>query len=226
MKLGPTIRRALGPAEYWVTSIYRRFFIDLSVFASDLANTLTPTTILDVGCGEGQSTEALANAFGGASILGVDVTAHVGRLFRGDAGRVTFVRQEIHDFASEHRHGFDLAVMCDVLHHLPVPERGRFLHDVIACLRPGGWLVLKDWEPRRNLAHLLCYLSDRYLTGDRVHYENREGLRGLLEGGCMLVVVRETGVRPWPNNVALWAQVDDVSSAAAITTSADGFARL
>jgi hypothetical protein len=39
-----------------------------------------------------------------------------------------------------------------------------------------GVLVIKDWEPTRTLAHYLCWLSDRLITGDRVSYATSSNL--------------------------------------------------
>ncbi len=206
MRPGAFIRRAFGPAEHSVTWFYRRCFVDLRHFAADLAATLTPAAILDVGCGEGQSTEALADAFPRASIAGVDVTRRVGRLFRGDGHRVHFTQQNLGQFAAEHKRAFDLAVVCDVLHHVRVDERRAFLENIAACVRSDGWLVIKEWQPRRSLMHLLCYLGDRYLTGDRVDYASEDDLLALLESVSSVTVVRVTPVRPWANNIALWAR--------------------
>lgn len=213
MKPGPILRRAFGRRERWATGIYRRFFIDLRAFATELAEDLNPTTILDLGCGEGQSTEALADAFAQASIVGLDITPRVGRLFRGDSDRVKFVQQELQAFSADHQRAFDLAVICDVLHHIPVREHDRFLEYATACIRPDGWLVLKEWEPSANVAHLLCYLSDRFLTGDRGQYASRPTLRQVIERGHKLRVVRETSVRPWANNVVLWARSQSTCAA-------------
>ncbi|HVA47296.1 MAG TPA: class I SAM-dependent methyltransferase [Pirellulales bacterium] len=206
MMPGPLIRRALGPAEHWVTGLYRRCFVDVRQFAADLASDLSPASILDVGCGEGQSTEALAEVFSKASIVGVDITPRVGRLFRGDNQRVRFIREDIGAFADQNKGTFDLAVLCDVLHHLPVDQRAGFLQNVASCMRPRGWLVVKEWQPRASLVHLLCYLGDRYLTGDRVRYADGVELRELLNGVPSLSVDHDTPVRPWRNNIAIWAR--------------------
>ncbi|HET6882093.1 MAG TPA: class I SAM-dependent methyltransferase [Pirellulales bacterium] len=207
MKPGPIIRRAFGPWEHWATDVYRRCFVDLRQFTDDLTGTIQPALILDVGCGEGQSTEALASSFQGASIVGIDVTDRVGRLFRGDRQRVRFVRDRVGDFAGQNAHAFDLAVLCDVLHHVSAAHRPDFLGRIAECVRPGGWLVVKEWQPRCSLMHLLCFLGDRYLTGDRVSYAGQDELEALLNGVPSVTVVRTSSVRPWANNVALWARV-------------------
>lgn len=201
------IRRALGPCEHWATNLYRRCFVDLRRFADDLAAGLCASRILDVGCGEGQSTEALAAAFPETAIVGVDVTERVGRLFRGDPRRVRFVSAPFDAFADRNAKAFDLAVVCDVLHHVPPGHRHALLAQIASCVRNGGWIVVKEWQPRRSVIHLMCYLGDRYLTGDRVRYAAQDELHRLLNAVPSIGVVRTAPVRPWANNVAIWSRV-------------------
>ena len=74
------------------------------------------------------------------------------------------MQQTVQDFATEHPASFDLVVICDVLHHLAWERHAEFLATSVRTLRPGGGLVLKDWEKTSSLVYLLAYLSDRYLT--------------------------------------------------------------
>lgn len=207
MRPGPLLRSAFGPAEHRLTGLYRRFFIDLRRLAGDLARYAEACAILDLGCGEGQSTEALAEAFPRAALTGVDISERTGRLFRGDGSRVRFIQQELTGFATRHQGEFDIALICDVLHHLPANERADFVRASAACVKAGGLLVVKEWERRPNIPHLLCYLSDRFLTGDRVAYASADELRGLLNSVAGVHLIRETRVAPWRNNLALWSRL-------------------
>ena len=98
MSLGSIARRAFGPAEPAVARIYRDVFFDGASFGRLLRAWIdlpSPETILEVGCGEGQMMEILAEAFPGARLLGVDIHPAVGRLFRGDRSRVEFRRSRL-----------------------------------------------------------------------------------------------------------------------------------
>lgn len=46
---------------------------------------------------------------------------------------------------------FDAAVLCDVLYRVPREERDPLLGRLVAHLKPGGTLVLKDIDPDRRL---------------------------------------------------------------------------
>lgn len=202
MPLGSTIRGLLGPAEPAIARLYRGAFTDLESIASTIAAWTPADRILEIGCGEGQLTEELTRAFPRATITGIDITPRVGRLYRGPQGRATFLHRAVAELAAERRGAFDLAIVADVLHHMPWAEHAQFLRDAAIALAPGGRLALKDWERRANLPHLFGYLSDRVITNDRVRYASAEELRELLRRALpQASVEREVRLRPWANNL-------------------------
>ena len=93
-----------------------------------------PARVLDVGCGQGELTTALATA--GYDVLGVDPVAPHGELFRR-------VRLEELDPADG---PFDAVVSSLALHH--IRDLGHALDLVVALLRPGGVLVVDEmaWD--------------------------------------------------------------------------------
>jgi 2-polyprenyl-6-hydroxyphenyl methylase/3-demethylubiquinone-9 3-methyltransferase len=203
MSLGSRVRAAFGPWERPLAAAYRACFVNLGHFVDELRKYANPERILEIGCGEGSLTELLAGAFPCATITGIDITPRVGRLFRGDSRRVEFFQVTPGEFAVSHPGSFDLVVICDVIHHVPWSEHPLLLEQSLRALAPGGMLVLKDWERRMNLGHALCYLSDRWITGDRVRYRTAAEFRTLLysvfSDSC---IEREWRVGPWMNNVA------------------------
>ena len=203
MSIGPRFRAWLGPLERPAANLYRAGFVDLGHLARQVREWAPASSILEIGCGEGALTEHLGSIYPEARITGIDITPNAGRLYRGDRGRVTFSRQTIHDLVAGHPASFDLILICDVMHHVPWENHEVLLTDARKALRPGGRFVLKDWERRPNLAHLLCYLSDRYITGDRIRYGSSGEFRALLQSifgpGT---IERELRIPPWRNNVA------------------------
>ena len=93
-----------------------------------------PARVLDVGCGQGELTTALATA--GYDVLGVDPVAPQGELFR----RVRLEELEPADGP------FDAVVSSLALHH--IRDLGHALDLVVALLRPGGMLVVDEmaWD--------------------------------------------------------------------------------
>jgi len=208
MAIGPLVRKWLGPLERPVSDLYRGVFFNLDQFVSAVCRWTPATKILEVGCGEGAVLERLSRAYPEAQLTGIDITPRVGRQFHGDRRRVTFHQETIEAFSAAHAGQFDLALLCDVVHHVSWDFHETFLHQVRKVLKPGGCLVLKDWEIRRNLIHPFCHLSDRYLTGDRTRYGTEHSFRELIQrvfGPSS--IERLQRFSPWPNNMAFLIRV-------------------
>jgi 2-polyprenyl-3-methyl-5-hydroxy-6-metoxy-1,4-benzoquinol methylase len=203
MAIGPRIRRLFGPAERPIANLYRAAFIDLGAFARLIGGWVPASRILEVGCGEGAMTDRLSRIYPNSVLVGIDIVPTVGRLFDGDKDRVTFHQQTVEDFAAVNGAAFDLVVICDVMHHVPWEMHAQILASAMRVLRPGGQLVLKEWERRSTFIHLLCYICDRYITGDRIQYGKSEYFRKLIRSVCgSESIERESHVPPWRNNVA------------------------
>jgi 2-polyprenyl-3-methyl-5-hydroxy-6-metoxy-1,4-benzoquinol methylase len=203
MGIGPLVRRCLGPLERPVADLYRGFFFNLNRFVN-LVRAAAPSAadILEVGCGEGAVLERLATAYPAATLVGIDITPRLGRLFRGDAARTSFRNVTIQDYARENPGRFDLAVVADVIHHVPWEIHGEFLRATAAALKPDGVLMLKDWERRGNMIHPVCRMTDSCITGDDVRYLTAEEFRALITDTFGAgKIVAETRVPPWPNNI-------------------------
>ena len=93
-----------------------------------------PARVLDVGCGQGELTTALA--VGGYDVLGIDPLAPEGDRFR---------RILLEDLDPDEG-PFDAVVASHSLHH--VRDLGQALDRIVALLRPAGALVLDEhgWD--------------------------------------------------------------------------------
>jgi len=141
MSLGAAVRRSFGPYEWHVSEAWRSAFVDIDEFVGQIRRWTDATRILEIGCGEGAVTERLVRHFPGAEILAIDIAPNTGRLFRGDAGRVTFRQALAADVVAEQPASFDLVILADVIHHVPVAMRMDLLASARAALRPGGMMV-------------------------------------------------------------------------------------
>lgn len=203
--IGTTVRHRLGRFESVASDAYRSWFVDLGALAATLASIGPAARIVEVGAGEGALAEHLLAAFPGATYVGVDPSEHVGRAFRGDPDRATFLRGHAATVAERFPGGFDLGVLTDVLHHVPGPERAAVVRDTAALVRPGGLVAVKDWERTASLANAAATIADRYVTGDRgVAYFDVDDLRGLVAGatGPSDLVV-EARIPPRRNNLLI-----------------------
>jgi 2-polyprenyl-6-hydroxyphenyl methylase/3-demethylubiquinone-9 3-methyltransferase len=209
MSLGSFLRSALGRFERPVSEWSRAAFFDVDAFVAELRSWSDPATILEIGCGHGHVTEALARGFPVATITGIDVAPCPGRLFAGDRRRVEFRRQRADELAREQAASFDLVVLSDVLHHVAGGERAALLAAAFDALAPRGRLALKDWERSMTPVHLLAFLSDRFVTGDRVRFVTVAELERLVcEVASAAVVERRVRLPPWRNNFALLVRRD------------------
>jgi 2-polyprenyl-6-hydroxyphenyl methylase/3-demethylubiquinone-9 3-methyltransferase len=199
------VRRLFGPWEPQVAGAYRAAFIDLAdwlrvigQWAPDARN------ILEVGCGEGAVTERLRDLYPRAQITAIDVTPRLGRLFRGERERVRFRQAPVQEIAAGQPGAFDLVILSDVLHHVPLELRDSILAAIGQALAPGGIFAFKDWARDQSPIHWACEASDRVLTGDDVSYLTAADMRALLTTHFGPGALRqERRVRPWGNNLAI-----------------------
>jgi 2-polyprenyl-3-methyl-5-hydroxy-6-metoxy-1,4-benzoquinol methylase len=199
---GPLVRSMFGPLEPRVSEAYRRIFIDLDYFTRLIAEWCpAPARILEVGCGEGAMTERLARIYPQAEITAIDISPRLGRLYRGNSDRVSFRQTTIQEIAAEPGK-FDLAVLSDVMHHVPMPMRPAILRSIRSALNPSGSLIFKDWTRSATPIYVLTFLLERYITGDRVRYYSRPEIITAAEE-VFGPIVRQATVPPWKSNIAL-----------------------
>jgi SAM-dependent methyltransferase len=126
------------------------------------AAAITPSArVLDVGCGNGQTTRDVARAAPDGAALGVDLSAEMLEVARRRAraeqlGNVTFEQADaqVHRFAEQH---FDVVVS---------RHGAMFFGDPVAAftnlgraLRPAGRLVLLTWQPFERQEWLRRFLT-------------------------------------------------------------------
>lgn len=204
MAIGAFIRHCFGRHERWVTEAYRSIFIDIDAFVAQLTVWAPGAQrILEVGCGEGAITERLVSAFPHATITGIDIVPHLGRLYAGPLGRARFVEITGQDFASVEPGSYDLIVLADVLHHVPVEIRGELMVAIRQLMAPNGRFVMKEWERNYSPIYWIGYFSDRWITGDRIRYLTRdEGRQQIDDAFGTTSRIDEVRIAPWRTNIA------------------------
>jgi 2-polyprenyl-6-hydroxyphenyl methylase/3-demethylubiquinone-9 3-methyltransferase len=205
VSIGGAIRRLFGPYERQISERYRSIYVDVDAYAASLrAWVPNPRRILEVGCGEGAVSERLVALYPNAEIVAIDVTPNVGRLYAGPPARVRFAETTVEAFAAQEQGKFDLIVLADVIHHVPPgSSRQSILETIRFLLADDGYLAFKEWERTPTPIHWLGYLSDRWITGDRISYMNGEEIRTQLRDTFGPGSIRaEARVRPWRNNIS------------------------
>ncbi|WP_286829189.1 class I SAM-dependent methyltransferase [Kordiimonas sp. UBA4487] len=141
-------------------------------------------TILDLGCGTGGLSFALAQAELRASITGYDIDSDILDLarkktaFQDGAPVVTFREVNVTDTASLPQQDigrFDCVTSSLVFHHLTHDQKQRALRSVHTLLRPGGRFVLIDWGPGVNMFLRAAFWLVRLLDGLAVTRDNANG---------------------------------------------------
>lgn len=128
----------------WDSDLYLQFKAERTQPSMDLARRIPlkhPSKALDVGCGPGNSSRVLADAFPGLRIMGIDsspemiaaaTAAHPDMTFRlCDAGNLSALGED----------GFDILFSNACIQW--VPDHARLLADMFSLLRPGGVLAVQ-----------------------------------------------------------------------------------
>ena len=154
--------RPAAPAAAWDVASYTRFSDERSRPFVDLlarVRTPSPTTVVDLGCGQGTMTAALADRWPNARVTGVDSSAQMLAAARPVPGRLEFVRGDVRDWWPDGP--VDVVVSNAVLHW--VPEHPDLLGRWAGRLAPGGALAVQVpgnfRAPTHALLEALCRSS-------------------------------------------------------------------
>lgn len=170
MSLGSLARRVLGERWFPIAGrMYRRFFVDLDEVARCFPTLGADDVVVDVGGGDGGLLDAVLAQNPQARATMIDISPRLGGSLRPETrARVTLLPGvSVRAYIAAGHPRPTVAIVGDVVHHVPPAERPRFfadLHDLLAG-RPAR-LVLKDVEPGSFVA-LASYLADRYVSGDK-----------------------------------------------------------
>jgi 2-polyprenyl-6-hydroxyphenyl methylase / 3-demethylubiquinone-9 3-methyltransferase len=119
--------------------------------------------VLDVGCGGGILSEAMARA--GAQVLGIDLSTpvlEVAELHALEAGAdVQYRAIAAEELAQERPAGFDLVTCMEMLEHVPDPAGA--LEALAALVKPGGDVVVSTLN-RNPMAFAVAIVGAEYVA--------------------------------------------------------------
>jgi 2-polyprenyl-6-hydroxyphenyl methylase/3-demethylubiquinone-9 3-methyltransferase len=118
--------------------------------------------VLDVGCGGGILSEALAQR--GADVTGIDMgdaPLGVAKLHQLESGlSINYQKSTAEDFAKEHENSFDLVTCLEMLEHVPDPS--SVINACAKMVKPGGTVFFSTIN-RNPKAFLLAIVGAEYV---------------------------------------------------------------
>ncbi|MBZ8118631.1 methyltransferase domain-containing protein [Roseovarius sp. LXJ103] len=109
---------------------------------------LTGKSVLDIGCGSGAITLALAQEYGAGHVTGIDVedtvcSAASARIKAAGAQNTVTIMKVAPGPLPFGPAQFDVVFSKDAIIH--IGDKEALAHDVFRVLKPGGWFTASDW---------------------------------------------------------------------------------
>jgi 2-polyprenyl-6-hydroxyphenyl methylase/3-demethylubiquinone-9 3-methyltransferase len=171
--------------------------------------------VLDVGCGGGLLSEALAQA--SAQVTAIDLApdlVKIARLHGLESGvKVDYRVQSVEALAAEQPGAFDAVTCMEMLEHVPDP--GAIVASCAALLKPGGRLFVSTLN-RTPAAFALAIVGAEYIA--RLLPKGTHQYRDFIRPSELAAWMREAGLEPedvsglmyepWRNAARLSARTD------------------
>ena len=171
--------------------------------------------VLDVGCGAGLLSEAMAGE--GAQVTALDLAPElvkVARLHGLESGvKVDYRLQSVESLAAEMPGQFDAITCMEMLEHVPDP--GAIIHACATLLRPGGRLFLSTLN-RTPAAFALAIVGAEYVA--RILPKGTHQYRDFIKPSEMGAWLRAAGLQledvsglmyePWRNSARIVSRTD------------------
>lgn len=136
-------------AEYRENTAHHRAFDPPALWRLGLDS---GDSLLDVGCGAGDLTEALSNRYPQAEVVGIDASpSQIEQARRRGHPRVHFEVRRVQDLRWEGRFNAVVSIAC--LHWIPVDEHPLVLERIFRALVPGGRLIA-SFAAEENIAEI------------------------------------------------------------------------
>jgi 2-polyprenyl-3-methyl-5-hydroxy-6-metoxy-1,4-benzoquinol methylase len=166
-------------------------YISTIEFMLNKIASLGPSSIVDIGCGDGRLTREIFLENSNKKVLGIDYSERAIKLaqaMNSDLSGIEFKSIDITSRNSDEK--FDLAVLMEVYEHIPLDATCEFLAGVRSLIKPGGLLLLTVPHTNKPLEYkhfqhftiegLSNQLSNHFEVIEVVPFEKRGLLRRLL----------------------------------------------
>ena len=140
----------------WNPIQYEKFLKDRTQPAIDLANRLedfAPNSILDLGCGPGNSTKILKDKFPTAKIIGADNSDEMLKKARELYPDIEFIYLDANGDLNEVNEKFDIVFSNACIQWLP--SHNELLPKLMTLLKPNGILAIQIPMQREHPVHII-----------------------------------------------------------------------
>lgn len=118
-------------------------YISTMEFMLGKLTSLAPSSVVDIGCGDGRFTREIGLRFSNTQVLGVDYSEHaisLARAMNQDLTQIVFESRDI--IQSPLKAENDVAILMEVFEHIHPDDCAAFLNGVRASLKREGQLLL------------------------------------------------------------------------------------
>jgi len=166
------------------------------------------SVVLDVGCGAGlflgllQACHLISGGFGldrSAPAIGAAEAMSARLQSRSSGPALCFEQRDIFDSQGAWRDSttYDVVCLIDVLHHVPVKQRGDLLAFIASRVKPGGRLIYKDMCRRPRWRAAANSLHDLVLARQWIKYAPVDWVEETVVGLGFRCIFAGTADRLW-----------------------------
>ena len=140
----------------WNPIQYEKFLKDRTQPAIDLANRLeefAPNSILDLGCGPGNSTKVLKDKFPNVKIIGADNSDEMLKKARELYSNIEFINLDVNNDLHKVNEKFDIVFSNACIQWLP--NHNELLPKLMTLLKPNGILAIQIPMQRKHPVHII-----------------------------------------------------------------------
>lgn len=151
--------------QWWNTQGVCKPLHDINPLRLEFIRNQTPLQgkeVIDIGCGGGILTEALASF--AAKVTGIDKSDALITIAKQHATEsqlnIEYIIDDAESFAKKEKHLFDIVCCMELLEHVPNPS--SLIHACSSLAKPGAWVFFSTIN-RNAYAYLLAIISAEYL---------------------------------------------------------------